>query len=92
MSFIDALNAATGSTVVQLDYDTWLDGESGGDPDKFDAVVRQYLGDVLYDAADVCARLDTVLMVKLGQAVQPAHEQKLAQAIINNTSAYKNGF
>ena len=92
MDLVSALNKAMGSDLTENDHAAWYDGETEGNMVKFDAVVKQYLGDELYDAADVCARLDLVLYVKLGGSIKLGNEHSLCEAIIAHPERYKNGF
>lgn len=87
---VHALCKATGLLVSTHEYKDWLEGGTGAY--KFDQVVRTYLGEALYAVAEVCARLDLVLRVKLGTPVDAGHERDLAAAIIANPEQYTNGF
>lgn len=84
------LNKALGTTLTTKNFDGWFNGTSG--VVKFDAAVQRYLGNQLYESATICARVYSVLYVKLGGTSLDENEMRLARTIIKNPAAYTEGF
>lgn len=77
------LSVASGRKVSASDYQNWLEPESDAAYRRFDSAVKDVLGVSAYRAAEDAARVNEVLMVKLGFKVRPANEHHLAETILN---------
>lgn len=59
----ERLNKTTGSNFTAADINDWLEGDD--EYDAINVVVRRYLGEQLYDEAEIAARTVDVLEAKL---------------------------
>jgi hypothetical protein len=76
-------------TFTDQHYNDWMWG--GPLTDEAEAVVVAILGQEVFDSAEVCAREEGVLLIKLGLAIQPKHEQAFCKSILNFPEKWAGG-